>query len=71
MASRRFTACAFCSGRKVEALGLGDFGQRSKQAGLVRIRAQRQAVQAGPDSSGCLRNFSWASTGKDDKAYSR
>ena len=29
------------------------------------------AVQPAPDSSGCLRNFSCASTGKDDSAYSR
>src|ERR1019366_5907263 len=29
--------------RKVEALGLGDLRQRSKQVGLVQLRAQRQS----------------------------
>src|ERR1019366_3113437 len=30
-----------------------------------------RAVQAGPESSGCLRNFNCASTGNDDSAYLR
>src|ERR1039457_1175714 len=71
MASRRFKACAFCLAEKLRRSGSLTFGREANRLDWFRFERSARAVQAGPDSSGCLRNFSCASTGKDDNAYSR
>src|ERR1019366_7406590 len=71
MASRRFKACAFCLAEKLRRSGSVTSGSEANRLGWFRSERSARAVQAGPDSSGCLRNFSCASTGKDDNAYSR
>jgi len=71
MASSRFKACAFCSGEKLRRSGSVTSGREANSLDWFRSERSARAVQAGPDSSGCLRNFSCASTGKDDNAYSR
>src|ERR1035441_3639740 len=49
--------------------------QREYALSSLPIEAQlkflKQPLLSGPDNSGCLRNFSCASIGKDDSAYSR
>src|SRR5450759_1956031 len=71
MASRRFKACAFCFAEKLRRSGSGTSGREANSLDWFRFERSARAVQSGPDSSGCLRNFSCASTGKDDSAYSR
>src|ERR1035438_2644713 len=71
IASRRFKACAFCFAEKLRRSGSLTFGREANSLDWFRFERSAKAVQSGPDSSGCLRNFSCASTGKDDSAYSR
>src|SRR5664279_4753492 len=71
MASRRFKAWAFCFAEKLRRSGSVTSGREANSLDWFRSERSARAVQAGPDSSGCLRNFSCASTGKDDNAYSR
>src|SRR5450759_1411214 len=71
IASRRFKACAFCLAEKLRRSGAVISGREANRLDWVGSERSARAVQAGPDSSGCLRNFSCASTGKDDSAYSR
>src|ERR1019366_1549370 len=71
MASRRFKACAFCLAEKLRRSGSEISGREANRLDWFESERRARAVQAGPDSSGCLRNFSCASTGKDDNAYSR
>src|ERR1019366_5467753 len=71
MASRRFKACAFCLAEKLRRSGSVTCGREANRLDWVGSGRSARAVQSGPDSSGCLRNFSCASTGKDDNAYSR
>src|SRR5450759_1325280 len=69
--SRRFKACAFCLAEKLRRSGSLTSGSEANRLDWFRSERSARAVQAGPDSSGCLRNLSCASTGKDDSAYSR
>src|ERR1019366_9161573 len=71
IASRRFKACAFCFAEKLRRSGSVTSGREANRLDWFSSERSARAVQAGPDSSGCLRNFSCASTGKDDSAYSR
>src|ERR1019366_6898566 len=71
IASRRFKACAFCFAEKLRGSGSGTSGREANSLDWFGSGRSARAVQSGPDSSGCLRNFSCASTGKDDRAYSR
>src|ERR1017187_9990514 len=71
MASRRLKAWAFCLAEKLRRSGSVTSGREANRLDWFRFERSARAVQSGPDSSGCLRNFSCASTGKDDKAYSR
>src|SRR5450759_3237336 len=71
MASRRFKACAFCLAERLRRSGSLISGREANSLDWFRSERSARAVQSGPDSSGCLRNFSCASTGKDDNAYSR
>src|ERR1022692_1556116 len=71
IASRRFKACAFCLAEKLRRSGSLTSGKEANSLDWLGSERSVRAVQAGPDSSGCLRNFSCASTGKDDRAYSR
>src|ERR1019366_1099511 len=71
MASRRFTACAFCFAEKLRRSGSVTCGREANRLDWFESERSARAVQSGPDSSGCLRNFSCASTGNDDSAYSR
>lgn len=71
MASRRFKACAFCSVEKLRRSGSVTSGREANRLDWFRSGRSARAVQAGPNNSGCLKNFSWASTGNDDSAYSR
>src|ERR1019366_5033277 len=69
--SRRCKACAFCLAEKLRRSGSVASGREANRLDWLGSERSARAVQSGPDSSGCLRNFSCASTGKDDKAYSR
>ena len=71
MASRRFKACAFCSAEKLRRSGSVTLGREANSVDWLGSERSARAVQSGPDSNGCLRNFNCASTGKDDSAYSR
>src|ERR1022692_1283880 len=71
MASRRFKACAFCLAEKLRRSGSVTSGREANSLDWFGSERSVRAVQSGPDSSGCLRNFSCASTGRDDSAYSR
>src|ERR1017187_4683926 len=71
MASRRFKACAFCLAEKLRRSGSEISGREANSLDWLGSERSARAVQSGPDSSGCLRNFSCASTGKDKSAYSR
>src|ERR1035441_5166951 len=71
MASRRLKAWAFCLAEKLRRSGSVTSGREANRLDWFRFERSARAVQSGPDSSGCLRNFSCASTGKDDNAYSR
>src|ERR1039458_6137357 len=71
IASRRFRACAFCTGEKPRRSVSVTSGREANSLDWFESERSARAVQAGPDSSGCLRNFNCASTGKDDNAYSR
>src|ERR1035441_5711720 len=71
MASRRFKACAFCLAEKLRRSGSVTTGREANSLDWLGSERSARAVQSGPDSSGCLRNFSCASTGKDDNADSR
>src|ERR1019366_1451383 len=71
MASRRFKASAFCLAEKPRRSGSLTSGREANSLDWLGSERSARAVQSGPDSSGCLRNFSCASTGKDDNAYSR
>src|ERR1039457_2439952 len=71
MASRRIKAWAFCLAEKLRRSGSATSGREANRLGWFRSERSARAVQSGPDSSGCLRNFSCASTGNDDNAYSR
>src|ERR1039457_2060147 len=71
MASRRLRACPFCLAEKLRRSGSAISGREANRFDGFGAERSARAVQAGPDSSGCLRNFSCASTGKDDNAYSR
>src|ERR1022692_785846 len=71
MASRRFKACAFCLAEKLRRSGSVTSGREANRLDWFESEQSARAVQSGPDSSGCLRNFSCASTGRDDNAYSR
>src|ERR1019366_7436547 len=71
MASRRLKACAFCLAEKLRRSGSVTSGREANRLDWFRSERSARAVQAGPDSSGCLRNFSCASTGNEDNAYSR
>src|ERR1035438_5120673 len=71
MASRRVKACAFCLAEKLRRSGSEISGREANRLDWFRSERSARAVQVGPDSSGCLRNFNCASTGKDDSAYSR
>src|ERR1035438_2167690 len=71
MASRRFRACVFCLAEKTRRSGSVTSGREANSLDWFRFERSARAVQSGPDSNGCLRNFSCASTGKDDRAYSR
>src|ERR1019366_4813529 len=71
IASRRFMACAFCLAEKLRRSGSATSGREANSLDWFGSERSARAVQSGPDSSGCLRNFSCASTGKDDNAYSR
>src|ERR1039457_5816507 len=71
IASRRFMACAFCFAERLRRSGSVIVGREAKRLDCFRFERSLSAVQYGPDSSGCLWNFSCASTGKDDNAYSR
>src|ERR1039458_4588579 len=71
MASRRLRACPFCLAEKLRRSGSAISGREANRFDWFGAERSARAVQAGPDSSGCLRNFSCASTGKDDNAYSR
>src|ERR1035441_6654399 len=70
-ASRRLKAWAFCLAEKLRRSGSVTSGREANRLDWFRFERSARAVQSGPDSSGCLRNFSCASTGKDDNAYSR
>src|ERR1019366_5850504 len=69
IASRRFKACAFCLEEKLRRSGSAIFGREANRLDWFGSERSASAVQSGPDSSGCLRNFSCTSTGKDDNAY--
>src|ERR1035441_7696853 len=71
MASRRLKAWAFCLAEKLRRSGSVTSGREANSLDWFESERRAKAVQAGPDSSGCLRNFSCASTGKEDRAYSR
>src|ERR1017187_6849476 len=71
MASRRLKAWAFCLAEKLRRSGSVTSGREANSLDWFESERSAKAVQAGPDSSGCLRNFSCASTGKEDSAYSR
>src|ERR1022692_420166 len=71
MASRRFKACAFCLAEKLRRSGSAISGREANSLDWFESGRSARAVQSGPDSSGCLRNFSCASSGNDDNAYSR
>src|ERR1035441_4709305 len=71
IASRRFKACAFCLAEKLRRSGSVTSGREANSLDWFRSERSARAVQSGPDSSGCLRNFSCASTGKEESAYSR
>src|ERR1035438_6906425 len=71
MASRRCKACAFCLAEKPRRSGSEISGREAKSLDWFGFERRAKAVQSDPDSNGCLRNFSCASTGKDDRAYSR
>ena len=71
MASRRLKAWAFCLAEKLRRSGSVTSGREANRLDWFGSGRSARAVQAGPDSSGCLRNFSCASTGRDDNAYSR
>src|ERR1035438_7471637 len=71
IASRRFKACAFCLAEKLRRSGSVTSGREANRLDWFESEQSARAVQSGPDSSGCLRNFSCASTGRDDNAYSR
>src|ERR1035441_6285868 len=71
MASRRFKACAFCLAEKLRRSGSVTTGREANSLDWLGSERSARAVQSGPDSSGFLSNFSCASTGKDDNAYSR
>src|ERR1039457_7499724 len=71
MASRRFKAWAFCLAEKLRRSVSVTSGREANSLDWFRFERSARAVQSGPDSSGCFRNFSCASTGKEDSAYSR
>src|ERR1019366_8291696 len=71
MASRRLRACPFCLAEKLRRSGSAISGREAHRLDWFGFERSARAVQSGPDSSGCLRNFSCASTGNDDNAYSR
>src|ERR1039457_2924061 len=71
MASRRFKACAFCLAEKLRRSGSETSGREANSLDWFRSERSARAGQSGPDSSGCLRNLSCASTGKEESAYSR
>src|ERR1017187_6632526 len=71
MASRRLKAWAFCLAEKLRRSGSVTSGREANRLDWFRFERSARAVQSGPDSSGCFRNFSCASTGKEDSAYSR
>src|ERR1039458_5179557 len=71
MASRRLKAWAFCLAEKLRRSGSLTLGREANRLDWFESERSAKAVQAGPDSSGCLRNFSCASTGNDDNANSR
>src|ERR1035441_4799044 len=71
IASRRFKACAFCLAEKLRRSGSVTSGREANRLDWFRSERSARAVQSGPDSRGCLRNLSCASTGKDESAYLR
>src|ERR1019366_4711626 len=71
IASNRFKACAFCFTEKLRRSGSVTSGREANRLDWFGSERSARVVQSGPDSSGCLRNFSCGSTGKDDNAYSR
>src|ERR1019366_5135146 len=62
IASRRFMACAFSLAEKLRRSGSVTSGREANRLDWLGSERSASAVQSGPDSSGCLKNFSCAST---------
>src|SRR5580704_18518111 len=71
MASRRFIATAFCSAERLSRSFSEISGTVANRLDCLGSERAANAVPAGPDNRGRLRNFSWASADREDSAYSR